>query len=139
MFIVYTDGSCSPNPGSGGWAAILFAENGERQEIGGSCSETTNNRMEIIAVIESLKRIPKEMKVQIHSDSSYVIRGITEWLPNWLKSDFKRGKVLNIDLWKELSELCLDRVIEWIWVKSHNGNIHNEEVDRLANQRRLQV
>jgi ribonuclease HI/DNA polymerase-3 subunit epsilon len=131
MWTLYTDGSCSPNPGPGGWGAVLIDEEGRISDLIGASKMSTNNRMELTAVIESLKVLPKDIDLKIISDSNYVVKGMTEWLPSWIAKDFK--KVMNSDLWRELVDLCSERNIEWTWVKAHNGNKHNEEADQLAN------
>ena len=134
MITIYTDGSCLTNPGSGGWAAIIN-ENNKKKIISGNEKNTTNNRMELLAPINALKGIRPGAKIKIYTDSQYVKNGITEWINTWLKNDWKTSKkedVKNKDLWIELYNLtkCFD--IQWIWVKAHDGNPFNEEVDLLA-------
>jgi len=131
--IVYTDGSCLGNPGKGGWAAIILMDDNTRIEITGSDPYTTNNKMELTAVIKALETLHLHKiskKVKIYSDSMYVIKGITEWIKSWKERKWK--KVLNVDLWKYLDELVFPYDIEWIWVKAHNNNVMNNKVDELA-------
>lgn len=132
---VFTDGACSGNPGKGGWGAILRYREIEK-EISGAVLETTNNRMELTAVIEALKALKKECEVTIHTDSKYVMQGVLEWLENWKKNNWrttnKKSEVKNIDLWQELDELLKKHKTKWIWVKGHNGHVENERVDTLA-------
>jgi ribonuclease HI len=134
MIKIYTDGSCLGNPGFGGWAAIIFL-NDKKIKIKGKKRNTTNNQMELMAPIKALKKIPVGEKVQIYTDSKYVKMGITEWIESWKKNNWKtssKKKVKNKDLWKELDHLSEKYQIKWLWVKSHSGNITNEEVDQLA-------
>ena len=135
-YIIYTDGACSGNPGSGGWAAIIFNKrSGQKsQKIGGEI-ETTNNRMELMAIIHALDSIPKESSLQIFTDSKYVINGIELWIKKWKINDWigsNKKKVKNKDLWMKLDTLSSQFQIKWNWVKGHSGNKYNEEVDRLA-------
>lgn len=129
--VIYTDGACKGNPGKGGWGALLTG--GEKPlEIFGGASRTTNNRMEITAVIEAFKRLTqKGLSVKIVTDSNYIVKGMTEWLPKWLRKDFKDVK--NADLWKELVDLSSQHTVEWVWVKGHAGHPENERADELAN------
>ncbi len=134
MITIYTDGSCLTNPGSGGWAAIIN-ENNKKKIISGNEKNTTNNRMELLAPINALKRIKSGPKIKIYTDSQYVKNGITEWINTWLSNDWKTSKkedVKNKDLWIELYNLTKFLDIQWIWVKAHDGNPLNEEVDLLA-------
>ena len=134
MIKIYTDGSCLENPGNGGWAAIIFMNN-EKIIISGCKKNTTNNRMELMAAIEALKKIPKDQEVQMYTDSKYVKMGITEWIKKWSQNDWKtssKQRVKNIELWKELNDISKKHKIEWHWVKAHAGNPNNEEVDELA-------
>jgi len=144
--IIYTDGACSGNPGPGGWASIILTENGTTTSSG--CEQhTTNNRMELTAVIESLKTIGKKFFLEsncdvdlteiitIRTDSMYVKQGITVWINNWLKNDWKtsnRKPVKNADLWLKLYKLTQNYNINCEWVKAHAGDIYNESVDRIA-------
>ncbi len=135
---IYTDGACFGNPGPGGWASIIIKiDTGERIRKMGSELSTTNNRMELRAVIESLRSIPKESKLAIFTDSKYVINGIESWIIKWKKNNWmgsNRKLVKNKDLWLDLDSLTKTQIIRWNWVKGHSGNIENEEVDKLAKQ-----
>lgn len=131
---IYTDGSCMPNPGNGGWAAILICGD-KRKEILGGQLDTTNNRMEINAVIEGLLVLKKPCVVKIYTDSQYVINGATKWIMGWEKNKWKNkeGKeIKNSDLWKKLMEISFSHKIEFEWVRAHNGHPINEAVDQLA-------
>lgn len=131
---IYTDGSCLGNPGNGGWGAILLYKE-HKKEISGPAKETTNNRMEMQAVIEALKLVKKSINIKLHTDSKYVKNGITQWIHNWKKNKWRtanRKAVKNADLWQELDEQVTNHQIEWIWVKGHSGNHYNEIVDDLA-------
>ena len=133
---IYTDGACRGNPGPGGWGALLRYGDVDKQLYGGE-HLTTNNRMELKAVIEALSALSKPCKVTLTSDSTYVLKGISEWLPNWKKRGWRTaGKkpVKNGDLWKTLDDLVEMHEIEWHWVKGHSGHIENELVDQLANR-----
>ncbi len=132
---IYTDGACRGNPGIGGWGASL-SYNGKKKEIYGGELDTTNNRMELTAVIEAIKALNKPSELTINSDSKYVLSGISEWLPNWKKRNWKTSSkklVKNIDLWQQLDSLIQPHTIEWVWVKGHSGNPSNERADELAN------
>ena len=134
MIKIYTDGSCLGNPGSGGWAAIIFT-NGKKITIKGSKKNTTNNQMELLAPIKALKKIPFGQKVEIFTDSKYLKLGITEWIFKWKNNGWKtsnKSKVKNLELWKELHKLVENYQIKWSWVKAHSGNKINEEVDVIA-------
>ena len=134
MIKIYTDGSCLNNPGDGGWAAIII-DNEEILKISGGEKNTTNNKMELMAPIGALKKIDKNRKVEIYTDSKYVKLGITEWIHKWRKNNWQTSKkenVKNKELWIELYELTKSFEINWIWVKAHAGNVLNEEVDLLA-------
>lgn len=132
---IFTDGACSGNPGVGGWGAILRYGSVEKELSGGE-ENTTNNRMELSAVIEALKALKKECDITLYTDSRYVMDGVTKWLPNWQQNGWKTANkktpVKNIDLWQELESLLQKHRIKWIWVKGHNGHPENERVDRLA-------
>ena len=134
MIKIYTDGSCLTNPGNGGWAAIIIKE-GENKEISGSEKDTTNNRMELLAPINALKKMSPNEQIEIYTDSKYVKLGITEWINKWVVNNWKTSKkedVKNKDLWNELYNLNKSLDIKWNWVKAHAGNIMNEKVDLLA-------
>ena len=136
MITIYTDGSCLGNPGKGGWAAIILIEE-KKIKIKGGKKNTTNNQMELMAPIQALKKIPAGKKVEIYTDSKYVKMGITEWINNWKKNNWKtssKKKVKNIEFWKELDGLTEKHQIKWSWVKGHSGNTYNEEVDQLARE-----
>jgi|TARA_B000000557_G_scaffold193018_1_gene158513 ribonuclease HI len=140
-FKAYTDGACSGNPGVGGWGAVLLAEKNnkiiKRKEISGGVVDTTNNQMELIAAIETLKALKKYTEICIITDSNYVKKGITEWLPSWKKNNWKtssKKEVKNRKLWEELEELVNRNKVDWQWVKGHAGNIENERADFLARE-----
>lgn len=131
---IYTDGACDPNPGPGGWAAVLrFGEH--EKVLTGSEPSTTNNRMELQAVIGALTALKRSCRVQLHTDSEYVQKGVTQWLPRWKRNGWQtanRTPVLNQDLWQQLDEALQPHRIEWRWLKGHAGDPLNERVDRLA-------
>jgi ribonuclease HI len=132
---IYTDGACRGNPGPGGWAALL--RRGEREkEISGAEPLTTNNRMELTAVIRALEALKRPARAILYTDSEYVRRGIREWLPDWKARGWRtaaRKPVKNLDLWQRLDQLAAGHQIEWHWVPAHAGVPGNERVDRLAN------
>lgn len=132
---IYTDGACSGNPGPGGWGAVLIY-NGVEKQLSGSEKETTNNRMELSAVITALKALKEPCNVTLTTDSKYVCDAINKgWLNSWQKNNWKKADkkpVLNIDLWKELLPLLDKHRVEFIWVKGHNGHKYNEICDKLA-------
>lgn len=132
---IFTDGACSGNPGKGGWGAILRHKETEK-ELSGAEAETTNNRMELTAVIKALKALKTKCIITLYTDSRYVMDGVNQWLPNWKKNNWKTANkktaVKNIDLWQELDELVQAHEIKWIWVKGHAGHVENERVDKLA-------
>lgn len=139
---IYTDGACSGNPGIGGWGVILRYKDTEKELSGGEIN-TTNNRMELTAVIEAIKALKTACNITLYTDSKYVMNGITEWLENWKKNGWKtsnkKGAVKNIDLWQTLDELVLKHEIRWVWVKGHAGHIENERVDTLARSEVLKL
>lgn len=138
---IYTDGACKGNPGPGGWGALLVAS-GHRKEISGGEANTTNNRMEMTAVIRALELLKRPSTVEVHTDSKYVQKGISEWLAGWKRRNWRTadGKpVKNQDLWQRLDALAQQHRIEWIWVRGHNGHPENERADQLANQGVLQA
>ena len=133
---IYTDGACRGNPGPGGWGAILIYEN-YRKEIYGGTLLTTNNIMELTAVIESLKKLKFSSTIIITTDSKYVKDGITKWIHNWKEKDWKTANkktVKNKDLWIELDHLVQQHMVKWEWVKGHSGHEENERADFLANK-----
>jgi ribonuclease HI len=133
---IYTDGACRGNPGPGGWAALLSWD-GQEKEIAGAEAHTTNNRMELTAVIRALEALKRPAAVRVYTDSEYVRRGITEWLPRWKARGWRtadRKPVKNQDLWEEADRLAAVHRVEWHWVPGHAGVPGNERVDQLANR-----
>lgn len=131
---IYTDGACSGNPGPGGWG-VLMRYNGHEKEMCGGEDETTNNRMEMMAVIEALKALKKRSNVKLYTDSKYVMQGITEWMDGWKAKGWKTASkkpVKNKDLWLVLDEGVQQHNVEFIWVKGHAGHPENERADELA-------
>ncbi len=136
MVEIFTDGGCRGNPGVGGWGALLRYGDVEKELWGGE-SDTTNNRMELTAVIRSLEAVKRSIPLRITTDSKYVKSGITEWIHNWKKNGWKtaaRKPVKNVDLWKQLDQLVQMHQVEWAWVKGHSGHRENEIADELANR-----
>ncbi len=139
---IYTDGGADPNPGPGGWAAILLEEAGGRgKELSGGEPFTTNNRMELTAAIRALEALKVRCRVRLLTDSQYLRRGVTEWLPGWVARGFRRkeGALQNEDLWRRLAELAAAHEVRWDWVRGHSGNRHNERADRLATAARAKL
>ncbi len=137
--VIYTDGACKGNPGPGGWGALLRAADGAEKELFGGESETTNNRMEMMAVIEALSALKRPCHVILFVDSQYVLKGITEWLHGWKAKGWRtaaKQPVKNVDLWQRLDALVhqSEHRIEWQWVKGHAGDPDNERADALANR-----
>lgn len=133
---IYTDGACSGNPGPGGWGALM-TWNGEEKELSGGESETTNNRMEMLAAIEAIKAVKKPTKIRLHTDSTYLKDGITKWISNWKRNGWRtaaKKPVKNADLWQLLEEVIESHDVEWHWVKGHSGHPENERADELARQ-----
>lgn len=132
---IYTDGACDPNPGPGGWAALLRFKDREKI-LTGSDPETTNNRMELTAAIEALNALKQPCRVDFYTDSNYLKLGITEWMPAWRKRNWRRkgGKLANVDLWQALEEAIQRHEINWNWVRGHAGDRNNERVDKLARE-----
>jgi ribonuclease HI len=131
---IFTDGACKGNPGPGGWGALLRMGSHEK-EMSGSESDTTNNHMEMVAVIRALNALTEPCAVSLYSDSKYVIDGITKWVHGWQKRGWvnaSKKPVRNADLWHDLIEAVRRHQIEWHWVKGHDGHVENERVDRLA-------
>ncbi len=135
--IIYTDGACRGNPGPGGWGAVLRHGEHERLLYGGE-NHTTNNRMELTAVIKALESLKFPCDIELFSDSKYVLQGINEWLPNWKKRNWltaSKKPVQNVELWQRLDELASQqKQINWHWVKGHSGDADNELADQLANK-----
>ncbi|GAB5605731.1 ribonuclease HI [Sideroxyarcus sp. TK5] len=133
---VFSDGACKGNPGVGGWGVLLRAKGKERELCGGE-AHTTNNRMELMAAIAALETLTRPCKVRLHTDSKYVLQGITEWLPGWKQRGWKTASkqpVKNEDLWRRLDDAVTRHHIEWVWVKGHAGHEGNERADALANR-----
>jgi ribonuclease HI len=133
---IYTDGACKGNPGPGGWGALLRSGDHERELFGGE-PETTNNRMELTAVIRALEALKRRARVELYTDSEYVKNGITEWLPAWKRRGWKtadRKPVKNVDLWQALEAAAERHEVHWHWVRGHAGHAENERADALANR-----
>jgi ribonuclease HI len=133
---LFTDGACRGNPGPGGWGVLMRFGNEEKSLCGGE-SETTNNRMELTAVIEGLLALKRPCEVKVTSDSTYVLKGVQEWMPNWKKRGWKTASkqpVKNVDLWQKLDAVIGEHKIDWRWVKGHSGHRENEIADQLANR-----
>ncbi len=131
---IYTDGACSGNPGPGGWGAILRTGSQEKELFGGE-SDTTNNRMELTAVIRALEALKRPVRARVHTDSQYVQKGISVWIHDWKRRGWltaSKQPVKNVDLWRELDTLASRHDIEWLWVKGHAGHVENERADTLA-------
>jgi ribonuclease HI len=135
--IIYTDGGCDPNPGRGGWAALLLS-GGLEKELLGSTPVSTNNRMELTAAIEALRALNHPSLVDLYTDSQYLMRGITEWMPKWLAKNWRgsNGPVLNKDLWQALLAETSRHTIKWHWVKGHSSDKYNQRVDELVQKAR---
>jgi ribonuclease HI len=132
--VIYTDGACSGNPGPGGWGSVMLYR-GHRRELSGGEKQTTNNRMEMMPVIAALETLKRSCKVCVHTDSTYVMKGMTEWLESWKARGWKtaaKKPVLNEDLWRRLDEAAARHELEWRWVKGHSGVPENERADELA-------
>ena len=132
--VLYTDGACSGNPGPGGWGTVLMAGD-HRKELSGGEKETTNNRMEMMAVIRGAEALKRGCSVDVYTDSTYVMKGMTEWLEGWKKRNWRTaGKkpVKNVDLWQRLDEALARHEVKWFWVKGHSGIPENERADELA-------
>ncbi|MCU6435849.1 ribonuclease HI [Undibacterium sp. Jales W-56] len=133
---IFTDGACKGNPGVGGWGALLIAGDNKKELFGGE-KDTTNNRMELMAVIQALSVLKRPCHIILHSDSQYVLKGITEWIQGWKAKGWKtasKAPVKNVDLWQQLDQAQSTHRIEWKWVKGHAGHPGNERADQLANR-----
>ena len=133
---IFSDGACRGNPGPGGWGALLRAR-GVEKELWGGEAQTTNNRMELTAVIRALEALKRPSRVRLFTDSQYVQKGISEWIHSWKRRGWRtadKKAVKNEDLWRRLDELVQNHTIEWFWVKGHAGHPENERADRLANK-----
>jgi ribonuclease HI len=131
---IFTDGACSGNPGPGGWGAILRSK-GVEKELSGGEKDTTNNRMEMMAVIAGLEALTKACEVKVVTDSQYVMKGMLEWLPGWKKRGWKTASkqpVKNVDLWQRMEKAAQQHSLEWEWVRGHQGHPENERADDLA-------
>ncbi len=132
---IFTDGACRGNPGPGGWGAILrFGDH--QKELHGGTAQTTNNRMDMTAVIEALMSVKETAQIVITTDSKYVIQGMEEWLPQWKNRGWRtaaKKPVKNVDLWQQLDQLVNQHQVSWQWIKGHNGHVENERADWLAN------
>ena len=136
MINIYTDGACKGNPGDGGWGALII-DGDAKNEIFGGEADTTNNRMEIMAVIMALKTLNTESKITIYTDSTYVQKGISEWIDKWKINGWRtsnKNNVKNKDLWIELDSLTSKFIINWTWIKGHSGHPENDRADYLANK-----
>lgn len=132
---IYTDGACKGNPGPGGWGALMRSGTHQKELFGGA-PDTTNNRMELTAVIRALQALKRRSRVSIHTDSQYVQKGVTEWLAGWKARGWRtaaRQPVRNLDLWQELEPLLAQHDLSWHWVRGHSGHPENERADQLAN------
>lgn len=127
---IFTDGACSGNPGPGGWG-VLLRYNGHEKELSGGERETTNNRMEMQAVIEGLSALKKPSRVKLYTDSQYVQKGVTEWMKGW-KAKGWPARIKNQDLWLRIDSLLQQHDVQFVWVRGHNGHVENERVDKLA-------
>ena len=132
--VIYTDGACSGNPGPGGWGVVL-RWNGTQKELHGGDAQTTNNRMELMAAIQALEALNRPSRVQLHTDSTYLLNGITKWIAAWQRNGWRtsaRKPVKNEDLWRRLVEAMNGHEVSWLWVKGHAGEEGNEQADALA-------
>jgi len=133
---IYSDGACRGNPGPGGWG-VLLRSRGTEKELWGGEADTTNNRMELTAVIRALEALKRPSRVRLYTDSQYVQKGISQWIRQWKRRGWRtadRKPVKNIDLWQRLDELAALHEVEWHWVRGHAGHVENERADRLANK-----
>ncbi|PCJ32543.1 MAG: ribonuclease HI [Gammaproteobacteria bacterium] len=131
---IFTDGACSGNPGPGGWGTLLRSK-GVEKELSGGEKDTTNNRMEMMAVIMGLESLTQACQVTVTTDSQYVMKGMMEWLPGWKKRNWKTAAnkpVKNVDLWQRMEKAARTHTLEWVWVRGHQGHVENERADGLA-------
>ena len=138
---IWTDGGCKPNPGPGGWGALLVCRGQEKELLGGH-PETTNNRMEMTAAAEALEALKRPCIVTLHTDSEYLRNGITRWHTGWVRRKWRNAAgdpVANMDLWQRILEAAKPHEIEWLWVKGHSGDENNERVDQLATRGREEL
>ena len=138
---VWTDGGCKPNPGPGGWAALLRFGDAER-ELSGGASQTTNNRMELTAAAEALEALSRPCSVVLHTDSEYVRNGVTRWSTGWVRRNWRNASgdpVANMDLWRRVLDAAKRHQVSWQWVRGHSGDENNDRVDRLATSARLML
>lgn len=136
-YVIHADGACKGNPGPGGWGALIDNPDGSRTLLNGFDAKTTNNRMELAALIAAVGNLPEGVRAEVVTDSKYAIQGLTEWMKGWKKRGWKSSTgepVKNQDLWVALDALCQKRVLTWRWVKGHSGNVGNELADSLANE-----
>ncbi|MBA4275081.1 MAG: ribonuclease HI [Alphaproteobacteria bacterium] len=139
--VIYTDGACLGNPGPGGWGALLIYGNTEK-EISGNEAHTTNNRMELMAAIAALQQLKTPCSITLYTDSTYVMKGMSEWIKGWIAKGWKtadKKPVKNADLWQQLLDAALQHKVQWKWVKAHNGHPENERVDMLARNAALEI
>ena len=138
---IWTDGGCKPNPGPGGWGALLLFGSVERELLGGEAA-TTNNRMELTAAAEALETLKRPCRVRLHTDSEYLKNGITRWSTGWVRRNWRSSTgdpVKNMDLWRRILEAVKPHEIEWLWVRGHSGDANNERVDVLATEARVRM
>lgn len=139
--VIYTDGACLGNPGPGGWGALLIYGNTEK-EISGNEAHTTNNRMELMAAIAALQQLKTPCSITLYTDSTYVMKGMSEWIKGWIAKGWKtadKKPVKNADLWQKLLDAASQHKVQWKWVKAHNGHPENERVDMLARNAALEI
>ena len=131
---IYTDGACSGNPGPGGWGSVMMYR-GHRRELSGGEADTTNNRMEMMAVIKALETLKRPCNITLYTDSTYVMKGMTQWLEGWKKRNWRtaaKKPVKNVELWQRLETAIAPHEVKWVWVKGHSGVPENERADELA-------
>ncbi|MCQ8241592.1 ribonuclease HI [Rhizosaccharibacter radicis] len=136
---IWTDGGCKPNPGPGGWGALLCYR-GHEKELSGGEAATTNNRMELTAAAAALEALNRPCRIVVHTDSEYVRNGVTRWSTGWVRRNWRNASgdpVANIDLWRRLLDAAKRHEVEWRWVRGHSGDVNNERVDRIATAARI--